>query len=97
LLKIHGYHLMQERGEVLPVDEIAADWYDRVYRPAVEAIRKEGLSPLHTEGDLFLCVYERQRDLFPERGGLGWDEAARTMKDEEKQRRSRLPTLRRSR
>jgi hypothetical protein len=97
LVKIHGYHVMQERGEVLAAEEVAADWYDRVYRPAVEAIRNEGLSPLHTEGDLFLCVHERQRDLFPERGGLGWDEAARTMKDEESRRKSRLPSLRRGR
>ena len=97
LVKIHGYHLMQERGEVLPVAEIAADWYDRVYLPAVEAIRKEGLVPHATEADLFLCVYERQRELFPERGGLGWEEAARTMKkDEEKRPRSRLTGRRRA-
>jgi hypothetical protein len=95
LVKIHGYHLMQERGEVLPPEEIAADWYDRVYLPALEAIRKEGLYPRAHEGDLFLCVYERQRDLFPERGGVGWEEAARTMKEEEQRRsRGRLTTRR---
>ena len=87
---------MQERGDVLPVEEIAADWYDRVYLPAVEAIRNEGLVPHATEADLFLCVYERQRELFPERGGLGWEEAARTMKDEENRPRSRLTGRRRA-
>jgi hypothetical protein len=98
LVKIHGYHLMQERAEVLPTEEIAADWYDRVYRPALQAIRNEGLYPRAHEGDLFLCVYERQRDLFPERGGVGWEEAARTMKAEEAQRsRSRLTTRRKGR
>jgi hypothetical protein len=98
LVKIHGYHLMQERGEVLPSEEIAADWYDRVYAPALQAIRNEGLYPRAHEGDLFLCVYERQRDLFPERGGVGWEEAARTMKEEEARRsRSRLTARRKGR
>jgi hypothetical protein len=97
LVKIHGFHLMRERGEVVPVEEIAADWYDRVYLPAVEAIRNEGLTRHATESDLFMCVYERQRDLFPERGGMGWDEAARTMKAEEKRPRNRLAARRRRR
>jgi hypothetical protein len=98
LVKIHGYHLMQQHGEVLPPEEIAADWYDHVYRPALHLIRDEGLYPRAHEGDLFLCVYERQRDLFPERGGIGWQEAARTMKEEEARRsRSRLTSRRRGR
>jgi hypothetical protein len=99
LVKIHGYHLMQERGEVLPPEEIAADWYDRVYLPALQAIKNQGVYPRAHEGDLFLCVYERQRDLFPERGGVGWEEAARTMKEEEQARKSRspLPTRRKTR
>jgi len=69
-LKIHGFHLMQERGDVLPPDEIAADWYDRVYQPTVEAIRRERLHdlwPAATDADLFLWVGQRRRELFPER------------------------------
>jgi hypothetical protein len=82
-VKVHGYHLVQERGEVLPPDEIAGDWYDRVYRPAVEAIRREGLFELYpraTEGDLFLWVYQRLLDLFPECGGVGYEDAIRAGK-----------------
>lgn len=93
LVKIHGYHLMQERGEVLSPEEIAADWYDRVYLPGVQAIRKEGvrgLCPGATEADLFLWVYQRRRELFPERGGLDWEEAARTAREEEQGNRSRI-------
>jgi hypothetical protein len=98
LVKIHGYHLMQERGEVLAPEEIAADWYDRVYQPALQAIRNQGLYPRAHQGDLFLCVYERHRDLFPERGGVGWEEAARTMKEEEAKRaRKRLTSRRKGR
>ena len=69
-IKIHGYHMMMERGELLSVEEIAADWYDRVYLPTVEAIHREGLSelwPKATDADLFLWVGQRRRELFPER------------------------------
>ncbi|MGH2655832.1 MAG: hypothetical protein ACRDIZ_03900 [Actinomycetota bacterium] len=84
-VKVHGYHLMQERGEVLPPEEVAADWYDRVYRPTVEAIRRENLLELYptaTEGDLFLWVYQRLLELFPERGGMGYEDVIRAGKDE---------------
>jgi hypothetical protein len=69
-IKIHGYHMMMERRELLSVEEIAADWYDRVYLPTVEAIHREGLSelwPKATDADLFLWVGQRRRELFPER------------------------------
>lgn len=82
-VKVHGYHLVQERGEVLAPEEIAGDWFDRVYRPTVEAIRREGLFELYpraTEGDLFLWVYQRLLELFPERGGMGYEEAIRAGK-----------------
>jgi hypothetical protein len=42
-VQIHGYHLMLGAGRALERSEIAADWYDRVYLPALDAIRKEGL------------------------------------------------------
>lgn len=69
-IKVHGFHLMMERGQLLSVDEIAADWYDRVYVPTVEAIRREGLHemwPKATDADLFLWVSQRRRELFPDR------------------------------
>jgi len=71
--------------EVLPPEEVAADWYDRVYRPTVEAIRRENLLELYptaTEGDLFLWVYQRLLELFPERGGMGYEDAIRAGRDE---------------
>lgn len=69
-IKIHGYHMMMERGELLSVEEITSDWYNRVYLPTVEAIHREGLSelwPKATDADLFLWVGQRRRELFPER------------------------------
>jgi hypothetical protein len=41
-VQIHGYHLMRAAGRVLPPAEIAADWYDTIYLPAVEAIGRGG-------------------------------------------------------
>jgi hypothetical protein len=70
-IKIHGFHLMMERGTQLSMEEIAADWYDRVYLPTVEAIHREGLPehwPKATDADLFLWVGQRRRELFPELG-----------------------------
>jgi len=83
-IKVHGYNLMMQRGEVLSPEEIAADWYDRVYLPTVEAIKREGLwemFPEATKGDLFLWVTQRRRELFPERGGMETDEAVRAARD----------------
>jgi hypothetical protein len=83
-IKVHGYHLMTERGEVLSREEIAADWYDRVYLPTVRAIKREGLWelwPRATKADLFLWVSERRRELFPEHGGMDIDRAVRAAKE----------------
>ncbi len=79
-VKVHGYNLMQERGELLTPDEVAADWYDQVYVPTVDAIRSDGLAELipHARtGDLYLWVHERRREMVPERGGLSIQDSVR--------------------
>ena len=84
-LKIHGFHLMMERGERRTMAEIAGDWYDRVYLPTVEAIHREGLDklwPRATDADLFLWVGQRRRELFPERDALGIEEGVRAAREE---------------
>ena len=82
-IKIHGFHLMSERGTVMTMDEIAADWYDNIYLPTVRAIKREGLwelFPEATKADLYLWVSQRRRELFPERGGMAIDDAVRTVR-----------------
>ena len=82
-VELHGYHVMRDRGEVVPKEEVAADWYDHVYLPGVAEIRQEGLFeafPHATEGDLFLWVHQQRRALYPERGGLSVAEAAREVR-----------------
>jgi hypothetical protein len=82
LVKVHGYHLMQERGEVIVPTVIAGDWYDRVYLPTVAVIKREGLLEDFggsTEADLFLWIWERRRALRPERRGISLEETARVV------------------
>ena len=94
-VQVHGYHLMREAGGALEPAEIAADWHDSVYLPAVEAIRAEGLGKLfpgETEAELFLTVYQRRRHLFPDCGCPPLQETAGRMRAESKPRRLRLPS-----
>ena len=85
LVKVHGADMMMERGEVLTPRDIAADWYDRVYLPAVESIRWERLTdlvPEATEGDLFLWVLQRRRERALEEGPRSFEEATREASQE---------------
>lgn len=89
LVKVHGFHLMMEREQVLRVEDIAGDWYDRVYLPTIAAIRAERLAeafPRTTEADLFLWVWQRRRAIFPERGGMSLEDAVRSVSAEETRR-----------
>jgi hypothetical protein len=89
VVKAHGYDLMIERNKVLAPHEIAADWYDRVYLPAIEAIRWEKLLELEagsTEGDLFLLVLQRRRRHDPEQGEQSFEDAARQAAHDEEGR-----------
>ena len=64
---------------MLSREEVAADWYDRVYVPAVETLRKSGLTEAFsrsTEADLFLWIQARRQSMFPDRGNLDFDDAA---------------------
>ncbi|MBA3430542.1 MAG: hypothetical protein H0U16_03555 [Actinobacteria bacterium] len=93
LFKVHGYDLMRQRGEVLAPEEIAGDWFDHIYIPAIDAIRQERLGeafPSATLGDLFMWVYQRRRSLFPEQGQMGMEDAVReASRAKVKARRSR--------
>ena len=92
LVKVHGYHLMQERNEVLPREDIGGDWLDRVYLPTIEAIKKEGLMAgftSATEGALFLWIWERRRALHPHTGGITLEETARVVPRKVPRRESR--------
>jgi len=100
LVKVHGFHLMLERGTVLPVEEIAADWYDRVYLSTLAAIEDHELMrafPRHTEADVFLYVWQRRRVVFPERGGITLKDAVVSVSREAGRGRSLKARLARNR
>ncbi len=89
VVKAHGYDLMVERGAVLEPDEVAADWYDRVYLPTVESIRWERLPEFKagsTEGDFFLWVVQRRREHDPQQGLQSLEDAARQAAREQERR-----------
>ncbi len=89
VVKVHGYDLMMEQDRVLQPHEIAADWYDRVYLPAIESIRWEKLRELEpgsTEGDLFLWVLQRRRKHDPQQGEQSLEEAAKQAAQDQERR-----------
>lgn len=58
----HGYFMSQEQKRPVPLQEAAASWYDHVYHPIAEAIRKHRvLERLHgwTEADVYVEVSRR--------------------------------------
>jgi ParB-like nuclease domain len=89
-VQIHGYHLMLEAARVLEPAAIARDWYERVYRPAVEKIRREGLDradPEATDADLFLDAYRIRRERFADCGCTSLGETARDVIQERESKR----------
>lgn len=92
-IKAHGYDMARQDGDRLPPSaEIAASWFDSVYLPGLESVRKAGLPeayPVKTETDLFLWIYERRRDLRVENPEADFDAAAAYALDEGLKRRDR--------
>jgi len=85
-VRVHGFNLMRERDQILPDDEIAGDWYDRVYVPTVRAVERVGLRELvpgTTDGDLYLKLHQHLLAMVPERGRLSVDEVADALRESE--------------
>ncbi len=65
-INLHGAVMESTAGHPVTLEEAAADWYDRVYRPAVTLIRKYDvlrLMPGRTEGDLYLWMIDHLREV----------------------------------
>jgi hypothetical protein len=76
-IAVHRYFMGLERRREVSEDEAVADWYDNLYMPIVEAIRKTGALadfPGRTEADLYLWIMDHRhflkeqygRDVSPE-------------------------------
>jgi hypothetical protein len=58
----HGYFLGLEQGREVPLPEAAASWYDHVYKPISNAIRKHKVLeqlPGWTEADVYVEITQR--------------------------------------
>jgi hypothetical protein len=81
-IAVHKYFMGIEQQRDISDEEAVADWYDHVYLPIVEVIRKSDILqdfPDQTEGDLYLWVLDHQHYLH-ETNGLALmppEEAAR--------------------
>ena len=86
-LQVHGYHLMRDRERVLDNVEIAADWYDTIYRPVVETAERTWSDEDVPGADVFLLLHQRRREAFP---SCGCPPLAETVPAEPPRKRRRL-------
>jgi hypothetical protein len=80
MVNAHGYELVRARGRVMPPEEVAGDWYDNVYRPAVDQIHAGGLAEAYsykTDADLFLWVSQVHREMIPDDPNASFADAVR--------------------
>ena len=95
-VRLHGYDRLVSASRRLPAAELAADWYERAYLPALEVIEREGLAdacPEATDADRVLYLHQRRRELSVEVGELALNDAGRRIAEE--RWRSRPRRLRR--
>jgi hypothetical protein len=81
----HGYFLGLEQGRAVALPEAAASWYDRVYRPVAEAIRKHRVLeqlPGWTEADLYVEITHRWLKMSQGGEASGPDPAVTALLDE---------------
>jgi hypothetical protein len=73
-----------EEGREVSWEEAVVDWYENLYKPTVEAIRRLGLLrdfPGRTEADLYLWVMDHRHFLAQEGQELSPEEAARSYEE----------------
>ena len=78
----HAYFLSLEQHREVPLQEAAASWYDHVYHPIAEAIRKHRVLeqlPGWTEADVYAEVTKRWLDLSKEGEPAGPDPAVEAL------------------
>jgi nucleotide-binding universal stress UspA family protein len=70
-IDVHRYFMGLDSRREIPYREAVAHWYDTVYLPIIETIRKQGILrhfPERTETDMYLWIAERRAQLEEELG-----------------------------
>jgi hypothetical protein len=81
----HGYFLGLEKGREISLPEAAASWYDNVYRPIANAIRKHRVLeqlPGWTEADVYVEITQRWLKLSQRGEASGPDPAVEALLNE---------------
>ena len=85
IVRAHAYRLSDERGSLVPIAEATADWYETEYLPALDAVRQAELPEYYrhkTDGDLFLWVHGKLRQLRTTNRDATWADAAHSARRE---------------
>jgi hypothetical protein len=85
IVRAHAYRLSNERGALVPIAEATSNWYEGEYLPALEAVRQAELPDYYrhkTDGDLFLWVNGKLRELRTTNRDATWADAAASARRE---------------
>jgi hypothetical protein len=85
LVQAHAYAMSVSAGELVPLEDATADWYQTEYLPALAAVREAELPEAYrhkTEGDIFLWVQGKHRELRTTNRDATWADAARAARQE---------------
>ncbi len=72
-IEVHRYYMGIEQQREIPYSESALHWYEEIFSPVVNIIRRRGMLrdfPERTEPDLYLWAANHRSDLEQE---VGWD------------------------
>lgn len=94
--KAHGYDLMQQWMRWLPPIEVAALWYDCVYRPTLQTAEEAGLNgllPSCRDGDIFLGLHRSHRRAFGSECAAAVDAIQRAIEADRQRLASQRPRI----
>ena len=79
LVEAHAYQMSVRAGELVPLEEATADWYETEYLPAIAAVHEAELPQAYehtTKGDIYLGVQAKRRELRTTNRNATWADAA---------------------
>ena len=95
LVEAHAYQMSVRAGELVPLEEATADWYETEYLPAIAAVHEAELPQAYehtTKGDIYLWVQAKRRELRTTNRTATWADAALAARREGVSRASSGPS-----